>query len=257
MENYTLDTDFSSLSGPEANRWLDDFTKMAEAAFTGRDHAHRLLGNLLVLERYIHTLRQGLRTIGGRLSRGTESALDALWDCLEGRASPVELAGFANNLYACLLDYDVGESLTEEQAEFEKAYFSGVDYLRAGEDTAAGWAFCLLLQLVAIDGGRLDYDEFAKCREVDFSGVKEMLDLFDDACIELTGTPCPSSRAGSFLRAIEEVHLTPLYRSIIACIQQDLRTARDAPPEQYAALREAYREKTILPEECAAAFLEY
>lgn len=255
MGTYTLDMDFSALNGPKANEWLANFREIAQDAFADKDSRCRLLGNLLVLERYIHTLEQGLRQTGKPLSKGTRSAVDQLWAYLEGRAVPAEFAEFANNLYACLLFYNVGESLSDEQAAFNKAYFGDVDYLRAGEDTAAGWAFSLLLQLVAIEGGRLDYSEFTRCTQVDFAGIQEMLELLDDACIELTGTPCPSNGAGNYLNALKEVHLTPLFRQIVSHVQHDLQTARTALPEQYGALREAYREKTILPEEYAGAFL--
>ncbi|MCI9375917.1 MAG: hypothetical protein HFF85_05930 [Oscillibacter sp.] len=255
MGTYTLDMDFSALNGPKANEWLANFREIARDAFADKDSRCRLLGNLLVLERYIHTLEQGLRQTGKPLSKGTRSAVDQLWVYLEGRAVPAEFAEFVNNLYACLLFYNVGESLSDEQAAFNKAYFGNVDYLRAGENTAAGWAFSLLLQLVAIEGGRLDYSEFTRCTQVDFAGIQEMLELLDDACIELTGTPCPSNEAGNYLNALKEVHLTPLFRQIVSHIQHDLQTARTALPEQYGALREAYREKTILPEEYAGAFL--
>ncbi|MCI8847938.1 MAG: hypothetical protein HFF86_01500 [Oscillibacter sp.] len=255
MGTYTLDMDFSALNGPKANEWLANFREIARDAFADKDSRCRLLGNLLVLERYIHTLEQGLRQTGKPLSKGTRSAVDQLWAYLEGHTVPADFADFANNLYACLLFYDVGESLSDEQAAFDKAYFGDVDYLRAGEDTAAGWAFGVLLQLVAIEGGRLDYSEFTRCTQVDFAGIQEMLELLDDACIELTGTPCPSNEAGNYLNALKEVHLTPLFRQIVSHIQHDLQTARTALPEQYGALREAYREKTILPEEYAGAFL--
>lgn len=257
VENYTLETDFAALDGPGANRWLNSFQEMADTAFADSGDRCRLLGNLLVLERYIHTIQQGLRTTGGQISRGTQSAIDQLWAYLEGRAVPADFAEFANNLYACLLAYDVGENLTEEQEAFQQQYFGKIDYLRAGENTAAVWAFCLLLQLVAIEGGRLDYQEFRSCKQVDFVGIKGMLNLFDDTCIELTGTSCPSDRGGDILRAMEAGHLTPLYRQIVAHIQGDLHTALAAQPEQYGALREAYQEMSILPEEYAVQMLEY
>ena len=120
VENYTLETDFAALDGPGANRWLNSFQEMADAAFADSGDRCRLLGNLLVLERYIHTIQQGLRTTGGQISRGTQSAIDQLWAYLEGRAVPADFAEFANNLYACLLAYDVGENLTEEQEAFQQ-----------------------------------------------------------------------------------------------------------------------------------------
>ena len=56
---YTLNTDFSSLNGPKAANWIMDFQDMAEDAFADSSSHSRLLGNLLILEPYLHTIRQG------------------------------------------------------------------------------------------------------------------------------------------------------------------------------------------------------
>ncbi len=45
---YTLDTDFSSLSGPKAANWIMGFQDMAEDAFADSNSHSRLLGNLLI-----------------------------------------------------------------------------------------------------------------------------------------------------------------------------------------------------------------
>lgn len=53
---YTLDTDFSSLNGPKASNWIMDFQDMVCDAFADSNRHSWLLGNLLILEPYLHTL---------------------------------------------------------------------------------------------------------------------------------------------------------------------------------------------------------
>ena len=115
---YTLDTDFSSLNGPKAANWIMGFQDMAEDAFADSSSHLRLLGNLLILEPYIHTLRQGLADTGRSVSDVCQEALDILWDYLEGKNAVSDFEDFANNLYAATLNYDVGEEITDAQAEF-------------------------------------------------------------------------------------------------------------------------------------------
>ena len=50
-----------------------------------------------------------------------------LWDYLKEDIKPSEFEDFANNTYACVLEYMVGEELTEEQLEFYKNNFSDND----------------------------------------------------------------------------------------------------------------------------------
>ena len=82
---YTLDTDFSSLNGPKAANWIMGFQDMVEDAFADSNSHLRLLGNLLILEPYIHTLRQGLTDTGRSVSDVCQEALDVLWDYLEDK----------------------------------------------------------------------------------------------------------------------------------------------------------------------------
>ena len=119
---YTLDTDFSSLNGPKAVNWIIGFQDMTEDAFADSSSHSRLLGNLLILEPYLHTIRQGLADRGRTVPAILQEALDILWDYLEGRKAPSDFQDFANNLYAAALDYNVGEEITDAQAEFSRKY---------------------------------------------------------------------------------------------------------------------------------------
>ena len=100
---YTLNTDFSSLNGPKAANWIMGFQDMAEDAFADSGSHSRLLGNLLILEPYMHTLRQGLADLGRTVPVILQKAIDLLWDYLEGKKAVSDFQDFANNLYAAKL----------------------------------------------------------------------------------------------------------------------------------------------------------
>lgn len=249
---YTLDTDFSSLNGPKAANWIMGFQDMAEDAFADSSSHSRLLGNLLILEPYLHTIRQGLADRGGTVPAILQEALDILWDYLEGRKAPSDFQDFANNLYAAALDYNVGEEITDAQAEFSRKYVD-IPWGKNSEWQILTWLSVLLMEVVAISGGWLDFEEYEQ--DVDFVEMEEMLNMLVDVFIDLTDTPLQSNKAVDVMNAQEQVYQTPLFRQFIERIQNGLKAALSATPEQYPALREEYRQYTILPEEYAVKLL--
>ena len=249
---YTLDTDFSSLNGPKAVNWIIGFQDMTEDAFADSSSHSRLLGNLLILEPYLHTIRQGLADRGRTVPAILQEALDILWDYLEGRKAPSDFQDFANNLYAAALDYNVGEEITDAQAEFSRKYVD-IPWGKNSEWQILTWLSVLLMEVVAISGGWLDFEEYEQ--DVDFVEMEEMLNMLADALIDLTNTPLPSNKASDVMNAQEQVYQTPLFRQFIERIQNGLKAALSATPEQYPALREEYRQYTILPEEYAVKLL--
>ena len=64
-----------------------------------------------------------------------------------------------------------------------------------------------------------------------------------------------TDKASDVMNAQEQVYQTPLFRQFIERIQNGLKAALSATPEQYSALREEYRQYAILPEEYAAKLL--
>lgn len=249
---YTLDTDFSSLNGPKAVNWIIGFQDMTEDAFADSSSHSRLLGNLLILEPYLHTIRQGLADRGGTVPAILQEALDILWDYLEGRKAPSDFQDFANNLYAAALDYNVGEEITDAQAEFSRKYVD-IPWGKNSEWQILTWLSVLLMEVVAISGGWLDFEEYEQ--DVDFVEMEEMLNMLVDVFIDLTDTPLQSNKAVDVMNAQEQVYQTPLFRQFIERIQNGLKAALSATPEQYPALREEYRQYTILPEEYAVKLL--
>ena len=256
MEKFTLDTDFSTLSGSQTNEWILGFREMTKEAFAESDDRIRLLGNLLIMEQYIHTLRQGLAANSEYLSDTLQHAMDLLWDYLEGRTVPTDFQDFANNLFASVAYNNIGEDLTDTQAEFYSEYFSDKE-LSGCEWLGIEWCSILLIQLVANEGGRVDFNELDMNEPIDFGEVEELLNILEDASIEFTGTPCPSSMAKDLMKTEEQVHQTPLFREIISHIQNSLKTALSADPDQFLALRKEYQQYTIIPEEYAADLMEY
>ena len=251
---YTLDTDFSSLNGPKAVNWIIGFQDMTEDAFADSSSHSRLLGNLLILEPYLHTIRQGLADRGRTVPAILQEALDILWDYLEGRKAPSDFQDFANNLYAAALDYSVGEEITDAQAEFSRKYVD-IPWGKNSEWQILTWLSVLLMEVVAISGGWLDFEEYEQ--DVDFVEMEEMLNMLVDVFIDLTDTPLQSNKAVDVMNAQEQVYQTPLFRQFIERIQNGLKAALSATPEQYPALREDYCQDTILPEEYAAMLLEF
>lgn len=249
---YTLDTDFSSLNGPKAVNWIIGFQDMTEDAFADSSSHSRLLGNLLILEPYLHTIRQGLADRGRTVPAILQEALDILWDYLEGRKAPSDFQDFANNLYAAALDYNVGEEITDAQAEFSRKYVD-IPWGKNSEWQILTWLSVLLMEVVAISGGWLDFEEYEQ--DVDFVEMEEMLNMLVDVFIDLTDTPLQSNKAVDVMNAQEQVYQTLLFRQFIERIQNGLKAALSATPEQYPALREEYRQYTILPEEYAVKLL--
>ena len=249
---YTLDTDFSSLNGPKAVNWIIGFQDMTEDAFADSSSHSRLLGNLLILEPYLHTIRQGLADRGRTVPAILQEALDILWDYLEGRKAPSDFQDFANNLYAAALDYNVGEEITDAQAEFSRKYVD-IPWGKNSEWQILTWLSVLLMEVVAISGGWLDFEEYEQ--DVDFVEMEEMLNMLVDVFIDLTDTPLQSNKAVDVMNAQEQVYQTPLFRQFIERIQNGLKAALSATPEQYPALQEEYRQYAILPEEYAAKLL--
>ncbi len=78
--------------------WVLQFRELAEDAFQGKALYSWLLGNLLVMESYVQTLRQGLAAKGKQPAVMVSDTLERLWDCLEGRTTPMDCQDFANNL---------------------------------------------------------------------------------------------------------------------------------------------------------------
>lgn len=233
------------------------FQDIAHDAFTDSGSHSRLLGNLLILELYMHTLRQGLADQGRTVPVILQKAIDLLWDYLEGKKAVSDFQDFANNLYAAALDYNVGEEITDAQAEFSRN-FVDIPWGKTCEWQILTWLSTLLMEVVATCGGRLDFKVFKEYEpEIDFSEMDEMLNMLADASIRLTGTPLLSNKVVDVMNAQEQVYQTPLFRQVIERVQNGLKTALSAVPEQYPALREEYRRYTILPEEYAAKLLEF
>lgn len=83
-----------SSNGPKAANWIRDFQDMAEDAFADSSSHSRLLGKILILESYVHTLCQSLADSGRTVSPVLQEALDVLWDYLEGKKASSDLQDF-------------------------------------------------------------------------------------------------------------------------------------------------------------------
>lgn len=230
--------------GAWVKTWPADFVNWAGSAFEGCGNGQRLLGNLLVLSRYANTLGQGLAGKGKELLLNLQRATALLWDFLDGNIAPMEFTDFAALLYDCCYiqsteEWDELDELWEELGEvpelFQEVYI-GDDRPYACEWMAVEWAARLLLQLVSIAGGRLDFDEFENCEHVDFYGVYLMLEHLE------------------YIAGAGEM---PSFQEIARTVREDLQRAQGAAPEEFALLREEYRSYTIVPEKYAQNLQKY
>lgn len=255
MGEYTLKTNFAVLEEPQAKEYLMDLKKVVEEAFEHSENRQRLLGNLLVLERYCNTVQQGLAAEKGQLSVCFCYARGLLWDYLGGRVTAADFQDFANDYYAWLLENNVGSSMWIPEG-FYAEYFAD-SCPESYEWFAIEWSSGLLMQLVSIEGGRVDYEDFEECRNLDFYGPVCMLDMLEDVCIELTDMTVVSHNGVELEKAMTQVRKTSLFQEIVMHVQNDLQTALLAVPTEYETLRKEYGQYTIIPEQYAARMLEY
>lgn len=256
MGKYTLDMDFSSLNGPKAHNWILKFRDLADTAFDGKDNRARLLGNLLIIELYVHTLESGLSAEGRRPSAVLERVLGILWGYLEDHELTAEVQEFANNIYASTLAHDVGEALTEGQENFYREHVDGLD-LSAIEWQTLGWASGLLMEVVVIEGGRLEFEELEGYEQISFANVDDLLAFLTDAGIYITQASLPPSTGADYEKAAEQVYQTALFRTIIEQIQGSLNAARTAEREQYPTLRAEYQKRTLVPLESIPSLMDF
>lgn len=266
MQERTLQINFSFIINSQTREWRGDLMKAAAHAFQYSDDRSRLLGNLLVMEQYINTLRQGLTASGKTLSAGLECADSILWDYLNSRTTPIAFEDFANDYYDCLLAYNIGDVTTDAPKEFYSKYFSGTNP-DAYELLAMEWSSGLLMQLVSIAGGRIDFDDFEGYEKIDFYGIDIMISILEDACVGLIGasrsfdthsanaTETLTGKALTKESAIAQVHRSPLFQGIVKNVHNCLQTALNASPDTFASLHHKYSQCTILPQEYASALL--
>lgn len=269
MQERTSQTNFSFILNSQTNEWRGELMRAADHAFQYSDDRSRLLGNLLVMEQYINTLRQGLSASGKTLSAGLECADSILWDYLNCRTTSAAFEDFANDYYDCLLAYNIGDVTTDAPKEFYSKYFSGADP-DAYELLAIEWSSGLLMQLVSIAGGRIDFDDFEGYEKIDFYGIDIMIGILEDACVGLIGASRSSDTYSanatetltekaltetSAKQVTAQVHCSPLFQGIVQNVQNCLQTALNASPDTFESLHYECSQYTILPKEYASALL--
>ena len=257
MEEYTLKTNFAALEDAQANEYLMDFGQIIEKAFEHSDSRMRLLGNLLVLKRYCNTVRQGLAGQGheAKLSVCLRYAQGLLWDYLGGRIAAADFQDFANDYFAWLLEHCVGPSIDLYESLYAE-YFtdSCPDPL---EWIAAEWSCDLLMKLVSIEGGRVDYENFEECGKLDLYWVPYVLEIIQvGVCGWLASAIVASNREADSEKSMTQVH-NSLAQKIVKYVQNDLQMALLAAPAEYEVLRKEYAQYTIIPEQYAAWMWEY
>ena len=255
MQEYTLKTKFAALEVPQAIEYLMDFGKIIEKAFEYRDSRPRLLGNLLVLERYCNTVQLGLEGHETQLSVCLRYAQGLLWDYLGGRVTAADFQDFANDYYAWF-SKEGGDQFEHNDAPegFCSEHFA--EYFADScpdpyEWIAVEWSCDLLMQLVSIEGGRVDYENFEECGKLDLYWVPYVLEIIQvGVCGWLASAIVASNREADSEKSITQVY-NSLSREIVMYVQKDLKTALWAAPMEYEALRKEYGQYTLIPEQYA------
>ena len=275
MEEYTLKTNFAALEVPQANEYLMDFGKIIEKAFEYSDSRPRLLGNLLVLERYCNTVQQGLEGHETQLSVCLRYAQGLLWDYLGGRVTAADFQDFVNDYYAWFLKHNDGPEETVSNLDAPSGQFLEHNEAPEGfcsehfaeyfadscpdpyEWIAVEWSCDLLMQLVSIEGGRVDYENFEGCGKLDLYWVPYVLEIMLVAvCDQLASAIVASNRGVDSEKSMTQVH-NSLFREIFMHVQIDLQTALLAAPAEYETLRKEYGQYTIIPKQYAMWMREY
>ncbi len=265
IEEYTLKTNFAALKVPQANEYLMDFGKIIEKAFEYSDSRPRLLGNLLVLERYCNTVQQGLEGHETQLSVCLRYAQGLLWDYLGGRVTAADFQDFVNDYYAWFskegVDAPSDQFLEHNDAPegFCSEHFA--EYFADScpdpyEWVAVEWSCELLMQLVSIEGGRVEYENFEGCGRLDLDWVPYVLEIILMVCERLASAIVASNRGVDSEKSMTQVH-NSLAREIVMYVQNDLQTDLLAAPAEYEALRKEYGQYTLIPEQYAAWMREY
>ena len=238
MQEYTLKTKFAALKVPQANEYLMDFGKIIEKAFEYRDSRPRLLGNLLVLECYCNTVQRGLEGLETQLFVCLRYAQGLLWDYLGRRVTAADFQDFANDYYAWFSEKGVEHN--DAPKGFCSEHFA--EYFADScpdpyEWVAVEWSCDLLMQLVSIEGGRVDYENFEEGGKLDLDWVPYMLEIIlETVCERLASAIVASNRKVDSEKSMIQVH-NSLAQKIVKYVQNDLQMALLAAPAEYEALR--------------------
>lgn len=147
-------------------------------------------------------------------------------------------------------------SCPTHRKNFIKSIFDRVE-LSVIEWEIITWAASLLLELVAIEGGRLDFEEAESYDQISFYNLDDLLGLLTDASMYFTNL-VPSSNSGSaYAKAQEQLYETPLFQYIAEHIRLGLKAALTTSPDQYSALRAEYQQCSIIPEEYISALMKF
>lgn len=78
---------------------------------------------------------------------------------------------------------------------------------------AVEWCSGLLMQLVSIAGGRVDFEDFEDWEEIDFYGVYFLFDMLENICFQFTSTPLTLNGELDYTKAESQIHQTALFQN--------------------------------------------
>ncbi len=106
-----------------------------------------------------------------------------------------------------------------------------------------------MMQLVSIEGGRVDHEDFEECGNLDFYGPLSMLDMLEDVCIYLYRYARRIKQGADLEEAMAQVRKIHYFRKLSAHVQNDLQTALWPRLRNGKHCGKNTRQHTILPEQ--------
>ena len=114
------------------------------------------------------------------------------------------------------------------------------------------------MKVVAIEGGRLDFEEASIYEQISFAYIDtDLIPFLTDASISIANVPLFSNTGVDYSKAEEQIYQTPLFQFVIGHIQDSLKSALTATPEQYSSLKAKYQEPTIIPAEYISKLMDF
>jgi hypothetical protein len=238
--------DFSALSPEEKVKLMSRPQDDMEASFEDEPLEFQRLAMALIFTRWWNSYKH--MAPGEPAPEIIGTAIELLWDFLEGKCGDREFDRFQRSFYnsaeKVVFRDDRGLKRDEESEAFYQAHFS--QWKSKSYNNFCVWFASILKDIVNKGGYNLSW---LPVEYILFNDIEDMVDFFEEVYQDDQDDSGGDLLAG-FLRRKREIYNTPTFCRVIALLQQDMRTALlDA---SLSELRAKYREEHLFsPEESA------
>ena len=237
--------DFSALSPEEKCELMSRPQDDMEACFENEPLELQRLVMTLIFTRWWNSYKHMAPEEPAPEIIGT--ALELLWDFLEGKCGDKEFNRFQKSFYdsahKVVFRDDRGLKEDPESEAFYQAHCS--QWESKSYNNFFIWFAALLEDIAGKDGYNLNW---LPVEYILFNDIEAMIDFFET--VYQADQVDPDDPLSGFWRRERETYNTPTFARVIALLQQDMRTALSDTP--LAELRARYREEYLFsPEESA------